>query len=84
MNSEVTMSVSSMTRTKDSKAIYVLFSDGDKNAEFAIPENKLINNKGFSEDEISELKDYIANEQDYIFSIAKTVNPLKEFMREKV
>ncbi len=79
MNSEIKMTVSTMTRTKDSKALYVMFSDNDKSAEFALPENRLVNNTGFSDDEIAQLTDYIANEKDEIFAIAGKINPMKEF-----
>ena len=80
MNSEITMSVSSMTRTRDSKAVYVLFQDGQKSAEISLPECKLISNKGFSDEEISQLSDYVQNEQDGIYDMAKTVNPMKAFL----
>lgn len=82
MNSEVRMSVSSMTRKDDKKGVYVLFTDGDKSAEFVIPEVKVISNKGFDEEEMNQLRDYVENQQDYIFSLAKTVNPMKAFMGE--
>ncbi len=100
MNSEIKMSVSSMTRSDDKKGVYVLFTDGDKSAEFMIgseksgnhtgmdghltstssPGCKVINNKGFDKEELKQLLDYVDNEQDYIFSLAKTVNPMKAFM----
>lgn len=80
MNSEIKMSVSSMTRSDDKKGVYVLFTDGDKSAEFVVPGSKVINNKGFDEEELKQLRDYVDNEQDYIFSLAKTVNPMKAFM----
>lgn len=80
MNSEIKMSVSTMTRTKDSKAVYVLFEDGKKNAEFALPEGKLVSNSGFSDEEIAQLKDYVENEQDSIFELAKKINPMKAFL----
>ena len=80
MNSEIKMSVSSMTRTKDDKAVFVLFEDGDKNAEISLPACKLVNNKGFSEEEISQLVDYVRNEQDSIYAIAKQINPMKAFL----
>ena len=82
MNSEIKMSVSSMTRTEDKKGVYVLFTDGNKSAEFVVPGCRVINNKGFSEGEIRQLHDYVDNEQDYIFSLAKTVNPMRAFMGE--
>ncbi len=80
MNSEIKMSVSTMTRTKDSKAVYVVFEDGSKNAEFALPECKLVSNNGFSDEEIVQLKDYVENEQDSIYDVAKKINPMKAFL----
>lgn len=76
------MSVSSMTRSEDKKGVYVLFTDGNKSAEFIVPEGKIVRKNGFSEDELKQLKEYVQNEQDYIFSLAKTVNPLKAFLGE--
>ena len=80
MNPEIKMSVSAMTRTDNKKAVYVLFSDDRKSAEFAIPECKLIRNDGFAADEIDQLMEYVKNEQDSILDIAKGINPLKAFM----
>lgn len=82
MNESVEMSVSSMTRHGDNKAIYVLFTDGDKTAEFTVPDCALLSNSGFADDEIQQLQEYVENEQEYIFSIAKGINPLKAFMGE--
>lgn len=81
MNSSINMSVSSLTRTGDKKAVYVLFTDEGKTAEFEVPEGKLINCSGFTKEDISQLKDYIANETDYIMRLAKEVNPMKAFMK---
>lgn len=83
MNSEIRMSVSSLTRTENKKGIYVLFTDGDKSAEFVVPECKMISNKGFNNEELNQLLDYVCNEQDYIFSLAKTVDPMRAFMGDK-
>ena len=83
MNSEIKMNVSSLIRKDGDKAIYVMFTDGDKEAEFVVPECRLLNNKGFADEEIRSLTDYIKNEQDYIYSIAKKVNPMKAFMGKK-
>ena len=80
MNQDIKMSVSSMTRNKDKKAVYVLFQDGEKTAEFTLPGCELVKNKGFSEDDILQLKDYISNEQEAIFAMAKQVNPIKALM----
>ncbi|MCR5800578.1 MAG: hypothetical protein K6G69_10930 [Lachnospiraceae bacterium] len=69
-----------MTRTDNKKAVYVLFTDDRKSAEFAIPECKLIRNDGFAADEIDQLMQYVKNEQDSILDVAKGINPLKAFM----
>ena len=69
-----------MTHTKESKAVYVMFQDGDKNAEIALPECRLVSNRGFSDEEISQLMDYASNEQDSIFELAKGINPMKAFL----
>ena len=82
MSNEIKMSVSSMTRTKDSKAVYVMFSDNEKTAEFTLPGCRVVSNAGFTMEEIDQLKDYITNEQDSIYALAKQVNPMKAFMGE--
>lgn len=82
MNESVKMSVSPLTRCGDEKAVYVLFSDEGKSLELKLPEASVVKNSGFSEDEISALKEYAINEADYIYSIAKDVNPIKAFMGE--
>lgn len=83
MNSEIKMSVSSMTRTGDQKAVYVLFQDGDKSAEYSLPGCGLVRNKGFSDAELKSLKEYVDNEQDSIYAMAKGVNPIKALMGDK-
>lgn len=80
MNETVNMSVSSMTRHGDDKIVYILFTDGDKTAEFTLPECKMLGNRGFLEEEINNLKDYLVNEREYIFSIAGKVDPMKAFL----
>ena len=78
--SDIQMSVSSMIRTKDTKVLYVMFHDEKRNAEFCLPECKLVRNNGFSDEEISKLVDYVKNEQDTIYGLAKKVNPMKAFL----
>ncbi len=69
-----------MTGTDGEKVVYVLFSDGDKSAELTVPQGKLVKNTGFSNEEIDGLKDYVRNEQDAIFALAKQVNPMRAFL----
>lgn len=82
MSDEIRMSVSSMTRTDKKKGVYVLFTDKERTAEFVIPEFKLVSVKGFSKDEVEQLREYIKGEQDMIMSMAKTVNPMKAMMKD--
>ncbi len=80
MNSEMKMSVSALTRSGDKKGVYVLFTDGNSSAEFTIPGSELLHSKGFSDEELRQLKEYVENEQDYLFSLAKEINPLRSFL----
>ncbi len=80
MNNEIRMSVSTMTHNKDSKALYVLFQDKDKSAEISLPGSKLVNNNGFSDEEISQLMDYVQNETDSIYELSKKINPMRAFL----
>lgn len=80
MNNEIRMSVSSMTRNDDKKGVYVLFTDGDKSAEFVLPGAKILSKKGFTDDELKDLTAYVNNQADEIYEIAKKVDPMKAFM----
>ena len=55
-----------------------------KTAEFTLPGCELVKNKGFNDENIRQLKDYIDNEQDTIFAMAKQVNPFKAMMGAKI
>lgn len=77
---ELKMSVSTMTRTKDTKAVYVMFEDAHRSAEFALPEGNLVRNNGFSEEEVERLKEYVEGERDSIFDMAKKINPMRELL----
>lgn len=83
MKDEITMSVSSLIRKDGEKALYVLFSGKDSSAEFVLPEGKLLQGKGFSEEEIAKLQEYVQNEKDSIYSMAREVNPMKAFLGKK-
>ena len=81
MNNEIKMNVSLLTTSGDKRVIYVVFTDGDKSAELMLPEVSVVSNKGFSDEEISQLKDYVENQQDEIYNIAKEINPIKAMMK---
>lgn len=81
MNTNITMCVSGMTRTKEDKAVYVLFTEQEKSAEIAIPGCRVISNKGFSDEEMKQLMMYVEGEQDAIFDAAKKINPITAMMK---
>ena len=81
MNESVNMSVSAINGKNEDRVVYVLFRDEEKSAELSLPGCKIISNKGFSEEELAQLKTYAENSEDYIFSLAKEINPMKAFMK---
>ena len=81
MNADITMSVSAMTRSKDSKAVYVFFQDENRSAELSLPECKVLKNEGFDEGEIKKLCEYVDCERDVIYNMAKQINPVKALMK---
>lgn len=83
MNESVMMSVSSVTRKDDKKAVYVMFTDGSSQAELAMPQGTLISCRGFSESEIKQLTDYALSQKDLILQMAREVNPLKAMLKER-
>lgn len=80
MNRDIKMSVSSLSRKGEEKAIYVLFTDALASAEFLLSDCKLVHSKNFSEDDLKQLKEYVSAERDFIYQIAKKVNPIKGFL----
>ncbi|MBQ8247955.1 MAG: hypothetical protein IJZ42_12565 [Lachnospiraceae bacterium] len=82
MNSEMKMNVSPVTRLGDKRVAYVLFTDKSSSAEFIIPGGELLNNKGFDEKELAEMKEYLDSEQDHLFQVAKELNPMRSFMKD--
>ena len=84
MSDEIKMSVSLLSTSGDKRVVYVAFSDGDKSSEFVLPEAELVKNSGFSEEEIGQLTDYIKSELGEIYKIAGNINPIKNFMKEKI
>ena len=81
MKDSIKMSVSSLTRKGDEKAIYILFSDENCSAEFTLPECRLLRSKGFSDEELNQLKTYVDSERDLIYNMAKEINTIKAFMK---
>lgn len=82
MSENVKMSVSSPVMKGNDKIVYVVFEDAGTSAEFEAPGAKLIKNAGFSDDDIKVLKDYILNNWETIFNMAKEIDPMKAFLEK--
>lgn len=78
---EVKMSVSSATKKDGKLKIYVLFTVEKKMAEFLVPDEKMVYNSGFSEEETKALLQYVHNNMQQITEMAKEINPIKAFMQ---
>ncbi len=83
VDSEITMTYSAILRDKDGKkVIRVQFerngSTGRALAEGLLPDGVIQRHDGFSDEEIKDLEEYLRNNSDDIFSMAKEIsNPLK-------
>jgi hypothetical protein len=80
---QMNMLVSSLVGKGEHKRICVYFSDKDKYAEGSIPDCKITSSKGFSQDEIKEIEDYLKENKDHIIEEARKVNPMKAFTGKK-
>ena len=82
MSEDVKMSVSAPVMKGNDKIVYVVFEDVAVSAEFEAPSGKLVKNTGFAEEDIAVLKDYILNNWDIIFDMAKGIDPMKAFLEK--
>ena len=80
MNGPVDIRVSGICQKDGKKMAYVSFNDGDKNAEGVIPDCVITRNEGFTEDEISQLQDYMKRELQSLKKTAAGINVVKALM----
>ena len=74
------MSVSSIVNKNGKREIYVLFTEGSRSAEGRLSDYKMIDNKGFTQEEIAALETYMRQETNTILQMAKSVNVMDAFM----
>ena len=77
--------VSPVIKQDGRQKIFVSFIDEEdkREAEAIIPGLVFIKNKGFSDEELDEFREFLENEQGNILETAKTINPLAEFFGKK-
>jgi len=81
MNDELKMSVSPICIKDGNRYAFVNFADGNRTAEGKIPDCKILSNKGFSEQEITQLEEYMKKELPNLKKMAAGVNVLGAFMK---
>ena len=80
MSENINMSVSAPVMKGDKKLVYVMFSEEGKSAEFEAPGAQLVKNAGFSTEDIEILQDFIKNNWEKIFDMAKEIDPMTAFL----
>ena len=63
------------------KKAYILFEDGDKSLEATIPECSIVSNKGFSNEEVQKLIEYMQDNLAMLKREAAGINPFKAMMK---
>ncbi len=75
------MTISPLTKKQGKKSTYVMFQDGEKQAEILIPDCKVVASTGFEDEEIAALLLYVKGNQESIMEKAKGVSPFKAMMK---
>ena len=81
MQEELNMSVSPICVKDGNRYAFVNFTDGTRSAEGKIPDCKIISNKGFSEEEVKKLEEYMQKELPHLKQMAAGINVLGAFMK---
>ena len=81
MQDELNMSVSPICVKDGNRYAFVNFTDEKRAAEGKIPDCKIISNKGFSEEEIAKLEEYMQKELPKLKQMAAGIDVLGAFMK---
>ncbi len=76
------MQVSGVCSRGDEKVAYVLFEEETRSAEGVIPECKIVRNKGFSDEEVSRLEEYMRENLGMLKRHAVGINPITALMKD--
>ena len=76
------MQVSGVCSRGDEKVAYVLFEEETRSAEGVIPECKIVRNKGFSDEEVSRLEEYMKENLGMLKRHAVGINPITALMKD--
>lgn len=77
------MIISGVVDHEGKKRAFVVFEEGNKNAEAMIPDCKVVKNNGFSEEEVGALENYLSENLEMLKRQAAQNNPIRAMMKEK-
>ncbi|MCR5655582.1 MAG: hypothetical protein K6G07_08110 [Lachnospiraceae bacterium] len=77
------LSVSPIVQKDGKRLAYVTFEDADRSAEGAIPDCKILKNRGFTNEEASMLENYMKDNLVQLKKMAAGVNVMDAFMGKK-
>lgn len=81
-NRELNMLISAMVAGDGDRQACVYFSEGEKYAEGYVPGCVITSQKGFSDEELEKLKEYLAANSADIICKAKGINPIKAMISD--
>lgn len=81
MNTELNMSVSPICAKDGEKYAFVSFTDGERFADGKIPDCKIMLNKGFSQDEVKQLEEYMRSELATLKRMAAGIHVMDAFLK---
>ncbi len=81
MSSEVKMTVSPICVKDDEKYAFVSFTDGTRTAEGKIPDCKILTNKGFDAEEVSQLEKYMQLQLPDLKKMAAGIRVMDSFLK---
>lgn len=76
------MMVSGIAMKDGEKRAYVLFEDGASKAEGIIPDCKITSSRGFTDEEISQLEQFMIGNLMMLKKQAAAINPIKAMMKD--
>ena len=81
MRDTLNMSVSQIFYKDGRKYAFVSFTDGIRTAEGKIPDCKIIASKGFCDEEVGQLEEYMGRELGNLKRMAASVRAMDAFMK---
>lgn len=82
VSSEMNMLISGVFDKENRKQACVYFSAGEAFAEGYIPDCRIVSHKGFTDDELKQLEDYMEANLQSLKEQASQINPIKAMMKD--